>query len=215
MIIAIDGPAGAGKSTVARALARALGYCFLDTGAMYRAIALSVLRHGADPKSEEACRDAAERHRLSFDVHGAILIDGVPGEPDIRSAEVEKIVSDVSAHRAVRELVVRAQREIAERAVDVVAEGRDTTSVVFPAADHKFFLNASADERARRKAAQLGRPELQSEIRTRLEARDRLDSTRIHSPLTLAKDAVLIETDGLDADGVVKRLLEHVHGVRS
>ncbi|MCE9594944.1 MAG: (d)CMP kinase [Planctomycetes bacterium] len=210
MIIAIDGPAGAGKSTVSRGLAKALGFLFLDTGAMYRAVALKVLESGADPKSEVQCRALAERHRLSFDAAGRIQIDGVSGEPDVRSKRVEEIVSAVSAHPRVREVVVARQKAIASEAHGVVAEGRDTTTVVFPDATLKFFLNASPSERARRKALEAGTPELQDAILADLVRRDGLDSTRLHSPLMRSPDALVVETDGKTSEQVIQSMLERV-----
>lgn len=215
MIIAIDGPAGAGKSTVSRGLAKALGFLFLDTGAMYRAVALKVLEAGADPSSEEQCRVLAERHRLSFDAAGKIQIDGAPGEPGVRSGRVERIVSAVSAHPRVRAVIVARQRAIAGAAPGVVAEGRDTTTVVFPDATIKFFLNASAAERARRKALEAGTPERQAEIERELARRDTLDSTRPHSPLVRADDAIVIETDGRSPEQVIAALLERVRALRA
>ena len=214
MIIAIDGPAGAGKSTVARTVARALGLVYLDTGAMYRAVALCVQRHAADPRSEAECSRVAASHALGFDAAGRILIDGEPGEPDIRGPEVTRNVSIVSAHPAVRAAVVRQQRAIARAAGGLVAEGRDTTTVVFPDAAHKFFLIATPQERARRRALELGRPERAREVQAEIEQRDRLDSTRAHSPLVQAPDAVRIDTDGLSAEQVAERILSSVRAAR-
>ncbi|HUR26599.1 MAG TPA: (d)CMP kinase [Planctomycetota bacterium] len=210
MIIAIDGPAGAGKSTVARHVARELGLVFLDTGAMYRAVTWRVLEQRLDPASEEQCARVACSTILNFDDDGRILVDGRAGEPDIRSREVTANVSAVSAHAAVRAEVVREQQLVAERRGGLVAEGRDTTTVVFPRAEHKFFLIASSTERARRRAAEVGRPEMQAEIQREIEARDLADSTRAHSPLVQAPDAIVIDTDGLDADAVALRILAHV-----
>jgi len=210
MIVALDGPAGAGKSTVARLLARALGLVFLDTGAMYRAVTLVVLERGLAPEDARACTGVARELHLSFDADGALRIDGRPGEPAIRGPEVTRNVSIVAAHPAVREAVVAEQRAIAARGRGVVAEGRDTTTVVFPRADHKFYLDANLDERARRRALQEGRPERAADLRGELELRDRLDSSRAHSPLTLAPDAVHIDTDGKTAEQVVTRILELV-----
>ena len=213
MIVAMDGPAGSGKSTVASRVARELGLAHLDTGAMYRAITLVVLARSIEASDARACGEVARGVRFDFDEEDRILIDGVPGEPDIRSHAVTAAVSTVSAHPGVREAVVREQRAIASRRRGVVAEGRDTTTVVFPAADHKFFLNASPEERARRRAHQEGTPERAAEILAQMIERDRLDSTRSHSPLAKASDAVEIRTDGLTVDEVVERILAHVrHG---
>lgn len=206
MIIAIDGPAGAGKSTVARELARVLGITYLDTGAMYRAVTLSALERGVDPADAEACGALARALELAFDEHSRILIDGVPGEPAIRSERVTTRVSQVSAHPGVREAVVARQRALADQR-DLVAEGRDTTTVVFPEAEHKFFLTADEAERARRRARELGEPGAVEDVRRSMSERDRLDSTRAHSPLRQDPDAVRIDTDGLDVQSVVRRIL--------
>jgi cytidylate kinase len=210
MIIAIDGPAGAGKSTVARRVARELGLVFLDTGAMYRAVTWRVLQQGLDPANEEQCARVARSTRLTFDGDGHILVDGREGEPHIRSREVTAAVSAVSAHASVRTEVVREQQTVAAGRGGLVAEGRDTTTVVFPNARHKFFLIATSTERARRRALELGQPERQAEIQREIEERDRLDTTRAHSPLVQAKDALVIDTDVLTADLVVARILEQV-----
>ena len=211
MIIAIDGPAAAGKSTVARKLAEALGFTYLDTGAMYRAVTLAVLEGGVDPASERACGELARSLELAFDSQGRITIHGRPGEPRIRGAEVTAAVSTVSAHPAVREAVVARQRHLAReadaRGGGLVAEGRDTTTVVFPAAEHKFFLIATAPERARRRARELHQEHRLDSIQADLERRDRQDSTRAASPLVESPHARRIETDGQSVEQVVARIL--------
>ena len=216
MIIAIDGPAGAGKSTVARAVAAELGYLFLDTGAMYRAVTLEVLERGVDPADGEACGAVADTLPLALDGAGRVLVDGREREADLRSRTVTRNVSTVSAHPAVRAAIVARQRDLAAEAgragTGVVAEGRDTTTVVFPEAEHRFFLVASAAERARRRAAQEGTPERHEEILADIRRRDRLDETRAHSPLVRAPGAVVIDSDGLDAEQVTRRILEAVRG---
>ena len=206
MIIAIDGPAGAGKSTVAREVARVLGITYLDTGAMYRAVTLSALERAVDPADGEACGRVARALELEFDAAGRIRIDGRPGEPAIRSERVTAAVSRVSAHPAVRQAVVARQRELA-RERDIVAEGRDTTTVVFPQAEHKFYLTADERTRAERRARELGRPGALEDVRRALGERDRLDSTRAHSPLRQDPAAVRIDSDALDVQGVVARIL--------
>jgi cytidylate kinase len=209
MIIAIDGPAASGKSTVARALADELDLTFLDTGAMYRAVTLEVQRQDADPCDAEACSAIAAGIELGFDANGRVLISGEAGEPAIRSATVTGMVSFVAAHPGVRRAIVPKQREIAARS-GVVAEGRDTTTVVFPNADHKFFLLASAAERARRRAQEEGHPERAALIEIDIERRDRLDSEREDSPLMQAQDAVVVSTDGITPEEVLAQLLKTV-----
>ncbi|MEW6072243.1 MAG: (d)CMP kinase [Planctomycetota bacterium] len=206
MIIALDGPAGSGKSTVAARLAEELGLAALDTGAMYRAVAWVVLARKIPPADGSACAAVAREVRLDFDEAGRISIDGAPGEPGIRGPAVTRCVSEVAAHEGVRAAIVARQREIAGRRRGIVAEGRDTTTVVFPDADHKFFLNATSRERARRRALQEGAPARIGAIQREIERRDRLDSTRAIAPLRRAPEAIVIETDGLTVDEVVARI---------
>jgi len=207
MIIAIDGPAGSGKSTVAQELARELGLSFLDSGAMYRAVTLSVLEQDVDPMDGERCAKIARALKLEFDSKGKIRVDGKPGEPAIRGETVTKAVSAVSAHSAVRAAIVPQQRAEAQRRGGIVAEGRDMGSVVFPEADFKFFLTASAEERARRRAKELHDEARVGEILADIQLRDHLDSSRKDSPLVCASDALKVDTDELDAAGVVRALL--------
>ncbi|MDA1264526.1 MAG: (d)CMP kinase [Planctomycetota bacterium] len=209
MIIAIDGPAASGKSTVAQRVAAALGVRFLDTGSMYRAVTWRVQVRDLDVSDEDACGAVAEGLELTFDAAGRIQLDGEPGEPHIRSAEVNRDVSVVAAHPRVRRAVVAMQRAIA-RGYSVVAEGRDTTTIVFPEAEHKFFLIASPLERARRRAEQEGAPERTAQYVRDLARRDELDSTRADSPLREAEDAMRIDTDGRTVDEVVTQVLEHI-----
>ncbi len=215
MILAIDGPAGAGKSTVAKLVAKELGLTFLDTGAMYRGVTLEVLRLELDPADAEACARVAASLKLEFDAQGKLHLDGRPGEPAIRSSSVTRAVSQVSAHAAVRAIVVAQQQRIAATSRGVVAEGRDTTTVVFPRAEHKFFLTASSHERARRRALELGTPQALEHIRAEIEERDRKDSTRAVSPLVKAADAHEIITDGMSAEDVARALLAIVAGKRA
>ncbi len=207
MIIALDGPAGAGKSTVARAVADRLNLTFLDTGAMYRGLTLAALQRGLDPLDEAACVQLANELELSFGEDGLVRIDGQAGEPDIRSATVTLTVSTVSAYRGVRDAVVSKQREIGLSVPGLVVEGRDTTTVVFPEAEYKFFLVASPTERARRRAAQEDREDEVDMILRDIERRDQLDTTRAHAPLRQAEDAILIDTDSRNIDSVVEEIL--------
>jgi len=194
MLIAIDGPAGAGKSTVARAVARALGFGFLDTGAMYRAAALAALR-GDDPT------------RVEVTLGDRILLDGEDVTEAIRTPEVTEMASKVSADPAVRRALVEQQRRIIAGG-DYVAEGRDIGTVVAPAAEVKVFLTASPEERARRRAAELGADV--GTILTEQRLRDLRDQTREHSPLRPAPDAVELDTTSLTLDEVVQRIVELV-----
>lgn len=194
MLIAIDGPAGAGKSTVARAVATALGFTYLDTGAMYRAIALAELRGAADPL---ACAIALDG--------GRVMLDGEDVTGDIRTPEVSARASEVAARPEVRASLVQRQRELIARG-DYVAEGRDIGTVVAPDAELKVFLTASPQERARRRAAELG-VDPEAVLRDQAQ-RDERDSTREHSPLAAADDAVEVDTTGLDIDAVVQRIVD-------
>jgi len=215
MLIAIDGPAGAGKSSVARAVAAALGVRWLDTGAMYRAVALLVARAGADPRDERACAAIAADARLDFDARGELSIDGHLAGRALRSREVGSIVSFVAEHPAVRASMVAKQRGFARAWKGLVAEGRDMTSVVFPDADHKFFLAASSAERARRRVAQenvLADPERVEEIRREIEQRDAIDTGRACSPLVRVPDAVYVDTDALSERAVIDTLLARIQG---
>jgi cytidylate kinase len=214
MIIAIDGPAASGKSTTARAVARELGLTFLDTGAMYRAVALTVLRERVDPADDAACGRIARRVGLSFDADQRLTMDGRSVEPEIRSVAVTRAVSQISAHPSVRAAIVPLQRAEARARGGIVAEGRDIGSVVFPDADFKFFLTASPEVRARRRAEEEHAPERYEEILSDIRRRDHLDSTRADSPLVRAKDALEIDTDALDAQAVAERMLARVRAAR-
>jgi cytidylate kinase/UDP-2,3-diacylglucosamine diphosphatase len=210
MIIAIDGPAGAGKSTIARRLGQELGIFFLDSGAMYRSVAAVALRQGVAPEDAAGLRRIAESIELTFDEDGRIRIDGRAADEEIRTAEVDAIVSIVAAVPEVRAALVPKQKLVARRRGSLVAEGRDMTTTVFPEADFRFYLDASADERARRRTAQKGAPEREAEIRRGIAERDRIDSTRQSSPLKLVPGVVRVDTDGLSVEQVVEQLLDIV-----
>jgi CMP/dCMP kinase len=190
MVVAIDGPAGAGKSTVARALAKALGFTYLDSGAMYRSVAL------AGPERDPASLD------IAFD-GDRVLLDGEDVTRAIRTPEVSETASRVAANPAVREALVAKQRELMAQG-DWVAEGRDIGTVVAPAAELKVYLTASPEERARRRAAELG-----ADLHTVLAEqaiRDERDERREHSPLRRADDAVEVDTTGKTIDAVVDEI---------
>ena len=202
MIITIDGPAGAGKSTVARALARRLGFRFLDTGAMYRAVTLKVLETGTDVRDPRALSGLLRRTSVSvaWDRRGMrMLLDGRDVSDDIRFPNVSGFVSEVSAIPAVRRQMVAEQRRVAAGQA-VVCEGRDIGSVVFPKADLKIYLECDAGERARRRQLELvgrGTRAGRRAVLANLVKRDRIDSGREASPLRRVPDAVLVDTSGL------------------
>jgi CMP/dCMP kinase len=188
MLVAIDGPAGAGKSTVARAVAAALGFTYLDTGAMYRAAAIS-----GDPINAQ----------IAFP-DGRVVVNGTDVSEDIRTPEASRRASEVAADPAVRRAMVEQQRRLIDSG-DWVAEGRDIGTVVAPDAEVKVFLTADQSERARRRAAELGADP--HEIERELAIRDQRDMSRAESPLKRADDAVELDTTGLTIDEVVERIV--------
>ena len=213
MIITIDGPAGTGKSTVARAVADRLGFAFLDTGAMYRALGLEAVRRQADLEDGRELAFIARHARIEFqwDEHPpGVLLNGEPVGHLLRGGEATRAASYVAAVPAVRELLVRQQRQVGQERPDLVTEGRDQGSVVFPDAALKFFLDASPAERARRRVAQLRhRGEIvdYNEVLKQIVARDTRDSGRAVGPLVVPKDAEVIDTTQLTEDQVVERMV--------
>jgi CMP/dCMP kinase len=208
-VVALDGPSGTGKSTVARRLAARLGLRYLDTGAMYRAATLAVLRAGAEPARPEQVIPIVICARITVGTNPDVEyveLDGQPVASEIRSAEVTAAVSEVSAIPEIRELLVAQQRRIIG-AGGIVVEGRDIGSVVWPAARPKVYLTATAGTRARRRADQLGDGSSLQDVAAGLDRRDQFDSSRTASPLIKAPDAVELDTTDLDADDVVERLL--------
>jgi CMP/dCMP kinase len=210
MVVAIDGPSGSGKSTIARGVSVALGLQVLDTGAMYRAVALAALDGGVALTDEHGCAALARKHVISVD-GGVTMVDGRDVSAEIRGPEVTAAVSAVAAHPEVRSVLVAHQRAwVAEHGAGVV-EGRDIGTVVFPAARLKVFLTASDDERARRRQRDevaSARTVAVDDVRTALARRDALDSGRVASPLRAADDAILVDTTRRDIEGVVAELVE-------
>lgn len=214
--IAIDGHAGAGKSTAAKALARALGLVYLDTGAMYRMMGLKALRQGADPGDEAAVLPMLESTRIEVVAEGGeqrFLLDGEDVSSAIRTAECGMAASAVSAIPAVREKLVALQQQIA-RGANVVMDGRDIGTVVLPNAKYKFFVTASPAVRAQRRYQELLEKGLPAkpvkELEAEIEKRDYDDSHRAHSPLRQAEDAEYIDTTGMSAQEVIDHMLRRV-----
>ncbi len=215
-IIAIDGPAASGKSTVAELLARRLGYLYLDTGVMYRAVTLAMLQKQIPVNDEAAVTNLAREIKIDVRPPSVedqrmcdVLLDGVDVTWEIRKREVEQNVSQVSAYRGVRDAMTQQQREIGRRG-KVIMVGRDIGTVVFPEAGLKIFLDASVEERAKRRAKELqerGKTIGYQEVLEDMKARDRIDSTREIAPLKPAKDAVVISSDGLTVDQVLQKIL--------
>jgi cytidylate kinase len=203
MVIAIDGPAGAGKSTVAKGVARALGFTYLDSGAMYRAVALAALEHGIDPDDGERLGELAWDLDIGF-AGDTIRLDGRPVEGRIRSPEVTIAASRVSVHPQVRQAMVKRQRELIASG-NYVAEGRDIGTVVSPDSPLKIFLTASEEERARRRAGETAQPV--DDVRVALGDRDRRDRGREHGALRAAGDAVSLDTTDLSVDEVIERIV--------
>ncbi|MFM8563842.1 MAG: (d)CMP kinase [Acidimicrobiia bacterium] len=201
--MAIDGPAGAGKSTIAKALARRLGLEYLDTGAMYRAVTQAALMGGIDPGDTEAVRDLADRCELSV-TDGRTLIDGVDVSVAIRGSAVTAAVSMVASNSGVREAMRRRQRRWGDDRRGGVIEGRDIGSVVFPDARLKIYLTASARVRAERRVAEVGGDV--DEMEALIADRDHKDSTRTDSPLLTVPDAVVVDTGGRSVDAIVEEI---------
>ena len=204
MVIAIDGPAGAGKSTVSRALAERLGLTYLDSGAMYRSVALLALREGLDADDPDAVVPVAEGLELSMEGE-RVRLAGEDVTVAIRAADVSAAASQVSVHPAVRTAMVARQRELVASG-GWVAEGRDIGTVVYPEAPLKVFLTADEEERARRRAGESGEDE--RAVLGAQRDRDDRDRGREHGALAAASDAVEVDTTGLDVDGVVERIAE-------
>lgn len=213
VVIAIDGPAGSGKSTTARAVAERLGFIYLDTGAMYRSVTLLALREGIEPSDAESLERIARMMDLRFepgDPRQRVIVNGEDVTADVRSAEVTRAVSEVSAHAGVRSILVERQQQFA-RDHNLVAEGRDTTSVVFPDAFLKVYLVASVEERARRRVKDfdsLGKSTTLEEQIADIERRDEFDSSRAASPLTRTDDSILLDTTDMTIDGQVDAVIQ-------
>jgi len=208
LVIAIDGPSGAGKGTISRTLAEALGYRHVDTGAMYRAVGWKAAHEGVPLDDEAAVSALAQRANLVVE-GGLVTIDGHDVTRAIRTPEIDKAATAVARLPKVREVLVARQRALGAEG-GVVMEGRDIGTVVFPNADVKIYLDASAEERARRRAADTahsGSQAGQAAVAAAIDARDKADTTRTISPLAIAPDAVHIDTTGMPISSVVDQVM--------
>ncbi len=215
LVIAIDGPSGAGKSTASRLLAKRLGYTYIDSGAMYRAIGWKAKREGVDPADEQALTDLCSRTNISIKKDNddpRIFADGVDVSDAIRTPEMGMMASAVSKSRVVRARLLAIQRKLGSQG-GVVMDGRDIGTVIFPGADVKFYLDASAEERGRRRFREL-RAKSQDvdleRITREIEERDRQDSGREIAPLRQAADALFIDSSRMSIDEVINKMLAEV-----
>jgi|SRR5215204_1248856 len=215
ILVAIDGPAGSGKSSVARAVAGRLGVVNLNTGAAYRAAALLALRENVD--LEDGTGLATLAKRVELDPEGASIDGERVAEPDLRTPDVSAAASKVSAHAQLREVLLPVQRVAAERAREqggAVVEGRDIGTVVLPDAELKVYLSAAPEERARRRASQIGREGELDRIRAAIARRDRQDSEREISPLRPAPDAIVLDTTSISLEEVISDVLDLANNLR-
>ena len=212
-IIALDGPAGAGKSTTSKVLAARLGYKYLDTGAMYRALTYFALQNNIATTDSDKLTMLAKKLSIEFETHedvNRVFINGEEVTEQIRTPEVTLHVSEVSAIQGVRVAMVAKQKELGKEG-SIVAEGRDTTTVVFPNADMKIYLDASVNERARRRLLDLARMGVSTTLEEQeadINRRDKFDSGRAHSPLTKAKDAVVVDTTRLTFEEQIDYIID-------
>lgn len=217
--IAIDGPAGSGKSTAAKETAKRLGMVYVDTGAMYRTVALACMRAGVSVSDEAAALSVLNRIDMRIEPEQGgqrIFLDGKDVTAEIRTPEIGKGASEVAAFRKVRERLVEIQQELA-RKYPVVMDGRDIGTVVLPDAELKIYLDAGVEERARRRQGELreqGRAGELSEVMEKIRLRDEADKNRAHSPLRMAEDAVLLDSTGMSAEEVVQAILAEAEKAR-
>lgn len=212
MIIAIDGPSGAGKSTVAKLLSKELGFEYIDTGAMYRALAYKAYKNNID-FNEKEIKEMLKTTDITY-YNNQIFLDGENVERQIREEVISKASSKISAFKIVREKMVELQRNIAADK-NVILDGRDIGTIVFPKADYKFFITASTEERAKRRFEQLKAGNIEADIKSVLQdiiKRDENDSTRQFSPLKMAEDAILIDTTNMDIQLVIKTIAQYIGG---
>ncbi|MDP2753720.1 MAG: (d)CMP kinase [Nitrospirota bacterium] len=211
-VIAIDGPSGSGKTTIAKLIAKELGFNYLDTGALYRAVALALSSNGIKPEdSDDKLRDIISKNHITFS-NGRVFLNGRDVSEDIRSKEIDHYSSVFSARKVVRDFLLHAQRDTALNS-DLVVEGRDTTTVVFPDAKKKIFLDASVEERAKRRYLQFREKGIDisiDESRRNIIDRDKRDSSRDIAPLKIAPSALLVDSSDLSIEQVTKKILDFI-----
>ncbi len=211
MIVAIDGPAGSGKSTVSKILAGRLGFTYVDTGAIYRAVTLKIIQSGLDLDDEQGICEAAEKVKIEFCENNGnrrVLLDGVDVTDEIRTPDVTNKICHVSDRAAVRQKLIQVQKDCAN-GVNAVVEGRDIGTVIFPDAEKKFFLSADIEERAKRRFAEVVKKDASIElakIQEDIKRRDHKDSTREAAPLAMSDDAIFIDTTNLPIEEVVNTI---------
>ncbi|MEI0478772.1 (d)CMP kinase [Brachyspira pulli] len=216
-IITLDGPSGAGKSTIAKLVAKRLSFKYLDTGAMYRAVTLYMIRHNINIDNNDEVISALNNLNINFDNDGRIYLDNEDVTEAIRSIEVVNLVSKVSSISVVRQNMVSLQRKIAEGG-NYVVDGRDIGSVVFPDSKYKFYMDASLDERAKRRHAEeisKGKNITYEEVRESIRKRDEFDSNREDSPLVVPKNANIIDTTSMTIDDVVEKITNVIFNIKS
>ncbi|MDX9784844.1 MAG: (d)CMP kinase [Spirochaetia bacterium] len=213
MIVAMDGPAGCGKSTIARLLSERMGFLYINSGNIYRALTYAALQKGIGLGDEPALLAVASRASIDYDQDGSILLDGVRRIAELRSAEVEAIVAQVSAIPEIRTIVNEIVRRLAQ-GKDIVVEGRDMTTVVFPRAELKFFIDASTEERARRRFTQASSSMSYEEILENIKMRDAIDRNKKIGALKIAPDALYLDTSGLTIEAVYEKVYSKILHLR-
>ncbi len=211
-VVAIDGPSGSGKTTVAKLVAKELGFSYLDTGALYRAVALALRNNAIEPEdSDDKIRDVLSKNHISFN-NGRVFLNGIDVSEDIRSTEIDHYSSVFSARKVVRDFLLYAQRDAALNC-DLVVEGRDTTTVVFPGAMKKIYLDASVEERAKRRYLQYKGKNIDISMDESIRSiinRDLRDASREIAPLKKASDALSVDSSNLSVELVIKKILDFI-----
>ena len=209
MIVAIDGPAGCGKSTIAKMLSQNLGFLYVNSGNIYRAISLWAVEHGISPEQKLKIIEEAKKLDLYYQPDGSLALNGRKLDKELRSAEVDAVVSQISAISEIREIVNSVIYESA-KGRDAVAEGRDITTVVFPKAEVKFYLDASVEERARRRLSEHVSNQNADEIIKNIQMRDQIDKAKPVGALKIAEDAEYLDTSGLTIEQVYEKVYSKI-----